>query len=154
MQPLDVKFGHWQEIALGRKRATGDQGVDVRMPMQKLPVGLDCSDHARQYVRAAERAADFRPDAGPGAGAEPAQQLAIEAGVQPQAFGDGQDHLPVRNGRTDRFGHVQGGQQGDFRPLCRFFAREQVRIEQVTVEQNAPGRGSRLGGFGYRTNNS
>ncbi len=28
--------------------------------------------------------------------AELAQQLAIEAGVQPQAFGDGQDDLPVR----------------------------------------------------------
>ena len=48
------------------------------------------------------------------AGAELAQQLAIEAGVQPQAFGDGQDDLPVGDGKADVFGHVQGGQQGAF----------------------------------------
>ena len=46
--------------------------------------------------------------------AEPAQQLAIEARVQAQAFGDGQDHLPVRDRKTHVFGHVHGGHQGAF----------------------------------------
>ena len=45
--------------------AAGDQGVDVRVPVQKLAVGLDGGDHARQHVVAAEQAPDFGPDAAP-----------------------------------------------------------------------------------------
>ena len=30
----------------------------------------------------------------------------VEAGVQSQTFGDGENHLPVRDGRADLFGHV------------------------------------------------
>ena len=66
------------------------------------------------HVVAAEQASDFGLDARPGAGAELAQQLAVEAGVQPQTFGDGQHDLPVGDGKTDLFGHVDGGQQGAF----------------------------------------
>ena len=61
-----------------------------------------------------EQALDFGLDAGPGARAELAQQLAIEAGVRWQTLGQGQHHLPVRHGKTDLFGHVEGGQQGAF----------------------------------------
>jgi len=84
------------------------------MPVQEFPVGLDGGHHARQHVLAAELALDFRPDARPGAGGELAQQLAVEAGVQSQAFGDGQDDLPVRDGKADVFGHVDSRQQGTF----------------------------------------
>jgi NAD(P)-dependent dehydrogenase (short-subunit alcohol dehydrogenase family) len=38
----------------------------------------------------------------------------IEAGVPPQPFGDGQHDLPVRDGSTHVFGHVDRGQQGAF----------------------------------------
>jgi hypothetical protein len=86
------------------------------MPVQEFPVGLDGGHHARQHVLAAELALDFRPDARPGAGGELAQQLAVEAGVQSQAFGDGQDDLPVRDGKADVFGHVDSRQQ---RPISR-----------------------------------
>jgi hypothetical protein len=69
-------------------------------------------DHAGHYVVAAEQAADFGLEARPGARAKLTQQLAIEAGVQAQAFGDGQHDLPVRDGGTHIFGHVDRGQQG------------------------------------------
>ena len=46
-----------------------------------------------------------------GAGGELAQQIAIEAAVQPQAFGDRQDDLPVGDGKTDVLGHVDAGEQ-------------------------------------------
>ena len=77
-------------------------------------MGLDGGDHAGQHVIATEQALDFSPDARPGTGGELAQQPAIEAGVQPQALGDGEDHLPVGDGKTDLFGHVDRGQQGPF----------------------------------------
>ena len=67
LQPVQVQFGQFQELALGGKRAAGDQGVDVRVPVQKFTVGLDGGDHAGQHVLAAEQAADFGLDARPGA---------------------------------------------------------------------------------------
>ena len=88
--------------------------MDVRVPVQEFAEGLDRGDHAGHHVVAAEQASDFGLEARPGARAELAQQLAIEAGVQPQTFGDGQHDLPVRDGSTDLFGHVDGGQQGAF----------------------------------------
>jgi hypothetical protein len=57
--------------------------------MQEFAVGLDGGGHARDYVVPAEETPDFGLDACPGAGRELAQQLAIEAGVQSQALGDG-----------------------------------------------------------------
>ncbi len=77
-------------------------------------MGLDGGDDAGHYVLAPQQAADFGLNAGRRAGAELAQELAVEAGVQPQAFGDGEDHLAVGDGKTDLFGHVHGGQQGAF----------------------------------------
>lgn len=75
---------------------------------------LDRGDHGGHHVLPAEQASNFGLEARPGARAELAQQLAIEAGVQSQMLGDRQDHLPVREGRADLFGHVQRGQQGAF----------------------------------------
>ena len=77
-------------------------------------MGLDRRDHAGQHVVPTEQASDFGLDARPGAGAELAQQLAIEAGVQPQTLGDGQARLADARRETDLFGHVHGGQQGAF----------------------------------------
>ena len=114
LQPLQVELGQFQKLALRSKRPAGDQGVDVRVPVQQFAVGLDRGDHAGHHVLAAEQASDFGLDARPGARAELAQQLAIEAGVQPQALGDGQHDLPVGDGSADLFGHVDGGQQGAF----------------------------------------
>ena len=62
--------------------------------------------------RATKQALDFGLDARPDARAKLAQELPIETGVQSQTLGDRQNHLPVRDGTTDVFGHVEGGQQG------------------------------------------
>ena len=66
------------------------------MPVQQRAVRLDGGGHAGRHIVAAEQAADFVADARPGRSRELAQQAAVEAGMQPQALGDGQDHLPVR----------------------------------------------------------
>ncbi len=50
---------------------------------------------------------------------ELAQQLPIEAGVQSQTLGDGQNDLPMRDGKTDFFGNVEGGQQSPFQMAGR-----------------------------------
>jgi len=88
-QPLLVEFRHFEKLALRGKRPARDQGVDVRMPVQEFAVGLDRDDHARQGVPSPEQAADFRLDAPPRTGGELAEQLAVEAGVQPQPLRDG-----------------------------------------------------------------
>lgn len=82
--------------------------------MQQFAVGLDGGDHAGQRVFSTEQAADFGLNTRPDAGAELTQQLVVEVGVQLQTLGDGQDELPVRHGRANILGHVQGGQQRAF----------------------------------------
>ena len=84
---------------------------------------LDRSHHAGHHVVAAQQASDFGLDARPDARAELAQQLAVEAGVQPQTLGDGQHDLPVGDGRTDLLGHVNRDQQGPFLVAGRTRAR-------------------------------
>ena len=111
LQPLQVQLRELQELALGRKRPAGQQNMHVRVPVQKFAECLDGGDHAGHHVVAAEQASDFGLEARPGAAAELAQQLAIETRMQPQAFGDGQHDLPVRDGSTDVFGHVDRGEQ-------------------------------------------
>jgi hypothetical protein len=84
------------------------------MPVQQFPVSLYRPDHTGQHVLPTEEALDFRLDARPRAQAQLAQQLPIKAGVQPKTLGDGENHLPMRDGKTDLFGHVDGGQQAAF----------------------------------------
>ena len=123
----------------------------MRMPVQQLAVGLDGDDHARQGVVSRKRAADFIPHASPRAGGELAQQLAVEAGVQPQTLRDGQNHLPVRDGKTDLFGHVHRGQQ---RPLLvagrarRTLLAGKGDEHLVSALKKLPDKGSNLGPSG------
>jgi len=49
---------------------------------------------------------------------ELAQQLRIEAGVQSRTLGDGQNDLPMRDGKTDFFGNVNGGPMPGLALLC------------------------------------
>ena len=79
-----------------------------------VAVSLDRRDHAGHDIVPTQQASDFGLKARPGAGAEFAQQLPVEAGVQSQTLGDGQNDLSVRDGKTDRVGHMDGGQQGPF----------------------------------------
>ena len=75
---------------------------------------LNRSDHAGHDILAPEQANRFRLEARPGTGSELAEQLAVEAGVQSQTLGNGQNDLPMRDRKTDLFGNVNRGQQGPF----------------------------------------
>ena len=61
---------------------------------------------------ATEQANHLGLEARPRTSRELAQQLAVEPGVQSQTPGDGQDDLPMGDGKTDFFGNVHRGQQG------------------------------------------
>jgi hypothetical protein len=88
--------------------------MDMWIPMQKGSVGLDRGDHAGYHVVSTKPALDFRSDARPGAAAELAEELPVEARMDSQTLRDGKDHLPVRDGKTDLFGYVDRGQQRPF----------------------------------------
>ena len=75
---------------------------------------LNRRDHAGHDILAPEQANRFRLEARPGTGSELAEQLAVEAGVQSQTLGNGQNDLPMRDRKTDLFGNVNRGQQGPF----------------------------------------
>ena len=82
--------------------------------MQKFAMSLNRGDHPGHHVLAPEQALCFRLEAGPGTRGKFDQQLAIEASMHSQTFGNGQDDLPMCDGRADFFGNVDRGQQ---RPL-------------------------------------
>jgi hypothetical protein len=79
--------------------------------VEEFAARQDGGDQAGHRVVAPRQASDFGRKARPDARAEPAEPLAIEARVQPHAFGDGQHDLLVRDGRADLLGHVNRGQQ-------------------------------------------
>lgn len=70
---------------------------------------LDRPDYARHHVMPTEQALDFGREARPDTNAEFSQQLPVKTGVQSQTLRDGENHLPVRDGKTDLFGHVEDG---------------------------------------------
>ena len=109
-QSIHIELGQRQKIALGCKRAAGNQHVDVRVPMQKFAMGLNRPDHPRHDILPTEQAPGFRLEAGPGTRGKFAQQLAIEAGVHSKTLGNGQDDLPMCDRKTDIFSSVDGGQ--------------------------------------------
>ena len=88
--------------------------MDVWMPVQAFAMGLNRRDHAGHDILTSEQAPGFRLEARPGTAREFTQQLAIEARVNSQTLGDGQDDLSMCDGTADFFGNVQRGQQ---RPL-------------------------------------
>ena len=59
-----------------------------------------------------KEAPDCGLDARPGTDGQFAEQLSIETRVHSETLRDRQHDLPVRDGATDVFGHVDGGQQG------------------------------------------
>jgi hypothetical protein len=70
------------------------------------------ANHAGDYVVAAQHLPVDLCDCQPGGAGQSAEQAAVVAAVDPQAFGDGEDELPVGNGRADGVGDTVSGQQG------------------------------------------
>ena len=52
----------------GHEFATGDERMEMRMPVQQFAVGLNRRDHARHDVFAAQQPPDLVADARPGGG--------------------------------------------------------------------------------------
>ena len=69
--------------------------------MQEGSERLDRRDHAGHDILTSEQAPGFRLEARPGTAREFTQQLAIEARVNSQTLGDGQDDLSMCHGRAD-----------------------------------------------------
>ena len=84
------------------------------MPVQKFSVCLDRPDHTGHRILALEQPPGFRFETRPGTREKFAQQLAIEAGMHAKALGNGEDDLPMRDGKTDLFADVQGSQKSPF----------------------------------------
>ena len=82
--------------------------------MQKGPKSLDCRNHAGYYILSFEHVPDFALDASPSARGKFAKQLPVEASMDSQAFGDGENDLSVRNRKTNIFGDVDTSQQRTF----------------------------------------
>ena len=87
--------------------------MDMWIPMKELSVGLDRRDHAGDHAgtvaqrwSATKQASNFGLDALPGATREFTEQCPVETRMDPQAFWDGEDHLPMCDGKTDFFGNV------------------------------------------------
>ena len=72
---------------------------------------LDCRNHARNHILSPQQPPGFGLDTRPGTGGKFAQQFPVKTSVNSQTFGNGKNHLSVRNGQTNIFGDVDGGQQ-------------------------------------------
>ena len=101
-----------QEGAVGREGALRDQGVDVRVPVDQLPEGLDPGHDARHHVVAAEHGPVYVPHRLPGSPGKAAQQLAVIPEEQPEALGDREDELAVGHGFAHLFRDVHPHQDG------------------------------------------
>ena len=82
--------------------------------MEQLSKRLDGPNHAGNHIHSPQHALNFGLDAIPSAGGKFAQELAIETCVNSQTFGDGKNHLSVRNGKTNICGDVDACHQRAF----------------------------------------
>ena len=108
-------------------------------------MGLNRRNHPGHKILATEQANRFRLEARPRTGTALAQQLAIEAGVLSKTLGNGQDDLSMRDGRTNLFGNVDGGQARQIRRLWITWTIEWQRSEawlshKQHVDNQPPGR--------------
>ena len=84
--------------------------MEVWVKMHEFSVGLDPGYHAWNNILSAQQTLRFGLDAGPCAGTELTQEFAVKTGMQPQAFGNGQDHLSVGHVKADFIGHMHSRQ--------------------------------------------
>jgi len=90
----------------------GCEDVDVGMEGEVLAERLQGENQARRTLVFAGRDAHHVGD-GAGAGSrEIGEQAAVVAEVEPQALGDGEDHLAMRDGEENLFYEVGGGECG------------------------------------------
>jgi hypothetical protein len=111
-QTKDVRLPDWEQTvrvdsrqsdkrAIWGKAAIGCDGVDMAMEVEQLAKRLDAGDHARKDIRTPQLTAVDFDNRFPGGAGKIAQQRAVVPEVEAKAFGDGEDKLPVGDGRTN-----------------------------------------------------
>lgn len=99
------QLGQRHKRPFGQKCAFADQRVNVRVPMDELPEGLDGTDHTGHGVGPAADRPVNRDDRAGRHPAQLAQQPAIEPEVNPQPLGDREHEPPMRYFGADVLGH-------------------------------------------------
>ena len=79
------------------------------MEVDQLPECLDTGNHAGCHIVAVQHLPVDSDDGQPSGADELAKQAAVVAVVDPQAFGNGKDHLAVRDRGADPMGDGLGG---------------------------------------------
>jgi len=105
LQRVEINLRKRHEPAGPCEHAIGHQGVQVRMEVDQIPIGLDGHDDARHSSRVLARCAEERFQGLGGALAQLPQEAAISAEVHPEHLWDGEDVLAVRDGGQDLFGY-------------------------------------------------
>ena len=80
--------------------------------VDQLAESLDTGHHARFHIGAAKHLPVDFSDGQPSGPGQSAEQAAVVAAVDPQAFGDGKDKLPMGNGGTVRWPMIDGFRAG------------------------------------------
>ena len=104
LQRLDAHIGQAVEQPRAGEEAVGDQGVEVGMEVEVLAEGVDRHDDAGQALGQVERGAQVFEQAFVRQAAQVLEQVAVEAEVWPQHFGDTEGEMAMRYGKEDRLG--------------------------------------------------
>jgi hypothetical protein len=113
-QTVHIKFRQFQKFTIRGVSPTGNKRMDMRIPLSQLSKSLDCRNHSRHDILSIQHALNFRLNARPSTRGKFAKQLAIEPSMNSQTFGDGKNHLSVRDRSTNIFGNVNSSQQRPF----------------------------------------
>jgi len=109
-QRVDGGDGH--EGVVGPHQPLGCEDVDVGMEGEVLAERLQGENQARRVLGLAGRHTHHVGDGTGGGAREIGEQAAVVAEVEPQALGDAEDHLAMRDWEEDLFDEVGGGECG------------------------------------------
>ena len=104
LDEADIEIRKSIEGAVGGENAAGDQQMDVGVKVQQLNGRLD-ELHRTRHRRVVIEAGEYPESEGaPSAAGEIPHEGAVVAEVDPQALGDGEDHLAMGNVLQDMLG--------------------------------------------------
>jgi hypothetical protein len=98
---MGVDIGNGKPRAVLEENPAGNDGMDVRIPLQRGPKGLNDGDHARPGIRLFDRLCHHHPDGFVGEPRELSQELSMVEEVGPEHFRQCENPLGVRDVRED-----------------------------------------------------
>jgi hypothetical protein len=104
LQRLEAHIGQAVEQPRAGEEAVGDQGVEVGMEVEVLAEGVDRHHDAGQAFGQVERGAQVFEQALVSKTAQVLEQVAVEAEVRAQHFGNAEGEMTVRDGKQDCLG--------------------------------------------------